>query len=198
VLKRRRWAGVLGAALIVAACSSPASVQVADSGLDRLGRAITQAHRSGTFRLRGVLTSHGSTVAWDGFVAGRNEQYVTHALGLVIESRRVDGTTWGRRLDQEDSWAQAPADAPLDLEVLLRGHDVHSRRDGGDWRITLSYTDVDVLVALTHIPSVGPSTAEVVVAAEVISDISLQLGGGARARLHFADYGAALTVTPPT
>jgi hypothetical protein len=197
VLKRRGWAGVLVATLIVAACSSTASVQVADSGLDRLGRAITQARRSGTFRLRGVLTSHGSTVTWEGFVAGRNEQYVTHALGLVIESRRVDGTTWGRRLDQQDSWAQAPPDDPLDLDVLLRGRDVHSRRDGGSWRITLNYTDVDVLVALTHIPSVGPSTAEVVVAAEVISDISLQLGDGARAGLHFTDYGAALTVTPP-
>ena len=198
MLKRRRWAGVLVAALMVAACAPAVAVTVPDSGLDRLGRAITQAHRRGTFRLQGVLTSHGSSVAWDGFVAGRNEQYVTHALGLVIESRRVDGTTWARRLDQEDSWAQAPPDAPLDLDVLLRGHDVHSRRDAGGWRITLSFTNVDVLVALTHIPSVGPSTAEVVVTAELISDVSLQLGDGAQARLHFADYGAALTVTAPT
>lgn len=198
MLKRRRWAGVLVAALVVAACSQSASVEVADPGLDRLGRAITQAHRSRTFRLQGVLTDHGSTVAWEGFVAGRNEQYVTHALGLVIESRRVDGTTWGRRLDQQDGWVQAPPDAPLDLDVLLRGHDVHSHRDGGGWTIRLSYTDIDVLGALTHIPSVGPSTADVVVAADVISDISLQLDGGARARLHFADYGAALTVTAPT
>jgi hypothetical protein len=199
VPKRCRAASLVAAlALVVASCASTASVDVADPGLDRLGRAIARAHESGTFRLRGILTSHGSALTWEGFVAGRNEQYVTHALGLVIESRRVDGVSWAHRLDQADDWMQAPSDGALDLDVLLRGHDVRSRRDGEVWRITLEYTDVDVLVALTHIPSVGPTSAEVTVAPELISDVSLRLNGGAAARLHFTDYGASLTVSPPT
>ena len=152
----------------------------------------------GTFRLRGVLTSHGSALTWEGFVAGGNEQYVTHAMGLVIESRRIDGVSWVHRLDEDDPWIQAPADRPLDLDVLLQGRDVQSRRDGDEWRITLRYTGVDVLAALTHIPSVGPATAEVVVALDVISDVSLRLNGDAQARLHFTDYGATLTVTSPS
>jgi hypothetical protein len=197
---RKRWcvAGLVGAlALVASACASTGSVEVADPGLERLGRAIARAHDSETFRLRGILTSHRSAVMWEGFVAGRNEQYVTHALGLVIESRRIDGVTWAHRLDEPDGWTQAPPDAPLDLDVLLRGHDVHSYRDGNAWRITLNYTDVDVLVALTHIPSVGPITAEVTVAPDLISEVSLGLNGGAHARLHLTDYGASLTVSPP-
>jgi hypothetical protein len=200
VAKRPGRAGLLVAAALVvtiAGCASSAPVEVADSGLDRLGRAIARAHDSGTFRLQGVLTSHGSALTWEGFVAGRNEQYVTHAMGLVIESRRVDGVSWVHRIDQQDDWVQAPSDSPLDLDVLLRGHDVASHRDGDVWRITLEYSDVDVLAGLTHIPSIGPTSAEVTVAPDLISDVSLHLNGDARARLHFADYGAALTVDAP-
>ena len=68
----------------------------------------------------------------------------------------------------------------------------------GRWVVELAYKDVDVLQALTHIPSAGPSAVEVTVDDQEIATVVVRLGNGVTARLAYADFGADLTVEPVT
>jgi hypothetical protein len=91
---------------------------------------------------------------------------------------------------------RAPSDRPISLAVLLRGNEVHTKHDGDEWSVELRFHDVDVLDALAHIPSTGPSTAVVTLRGGVIADVALHLGGGADARISFWDYGSGLAIGP--
>jgi hypothetical protein len=136
-------------------------------------------------------------VTWEGFVVDTDEQYRINAHGLLMESRRVDGAHWARRLDGERPWAQVPSDEPINLRILLRGDEMSAEHDGHDWVVTLHFDDVDVLAALTHIPSTGPTTARVTVSGGFVTDIILRLHRDADAHMWFWDHGAHVVVHHP-
>jgi hypothetical protein len=72
-----------------------------------------------------------------------------------------------------------------------------AEHDGHDWVVTLHFDDVDVLAALTHIPSTGPTTARVTVSGGFVTDIILRLHRDADAHMWFWDHGAHVVVHRP-
>jgi len=165
--------------------------------LDDIRRAVDLAHESGSFRVRGEIGANMPMVAWDGVVVGSDEQYRTRASGLLIESRRIGGRSWGRRLDPVAPWVETAYDGPMDLSVLLRGRPTD--RVGHTYdssSITLQFASADVLRALTHMPSVGPTTARVTLIDGALSEVTLELGGGVRAHVEFGDFGGPINIEP--
>jgi hypothetical protein len=181
--------------VIGGACGSPGDVTAGDDGLRRIERAIEVARDSNSYRVRGLLSVGRPLVRWEGIVVGGDEQYIISTYGLLIDSRRIDSESWARRLDTAGPWMQVPPDPPINLAVLLRGSDVHTQHPGDEWRIELRF-DIDVLDALAHIPSTGPSTAVVTLREGLIADVTLQISGDVNARISFWDYGAPLAVEP--
>jgi hypothetical protein len=196
---RSAWRLLVLMAFVASGCASAASDE--DEGvavMQRVRNAVAHAQEGGTYRVRGQLDANGASLAWEGFVAGGDEQYVMTSAGLHFESRRLADIGWGRRLNPTGPWTSFPYDGPIDLAVLLRG--TPDGVDHGDDRytVTLQFVDVDVLRALTHAPSTGPTRAEVSLSGDAIRSITLHLAGGATARLELWDHGAALTVEPVT
>jgi hypothetical protein len=187
----------VGLVAIATACGSAPGHTSTDAGLRRLTQAVRVATDARSFRVTGTLRVGGPVVQWKGIVDGQDEQYLIRANGLLIESRRVDHVSWSRRLDAPEPWQRVPYDAPLDLTVLTQGTVERVAHDGV-WTITLRFDDVDVLAAMTHIPSVGPITAEVTVDEEVLSTVTLHLRGEADAEIALTDFGLPLTVEPVT
>jgi hypothetical protein len=166
-----------------------------EQGRQRLEQAVTQALDAGSFRVEGELRiGVGVLVGWRGFVDGADEQYVIRAQGLPLESRRVDGSSWARPVDPPGPWRQVAYDGPFDLEVPTRGV-VESVEHDDDWSVTLRFQEIDVLSALAHIPSTGPTTARITIE-EAALDIELWLGGQANATVTLTDFGAVLDVRP--
>jgi hypothetical protein len=194
--RRRSWA--LAAVLLIsgAACGSTVEVEARDTGLTRIKRAVELAEASHSYRVHGVLGVSSPAVEWKGFVVGTDEEYVIKAAGLLIDSRRLNGVHWARRLEPLETWLTAPAGAPIDPGVLLRGVEQRAEHRGGQWRITLHFDQVDVLAALSHIPSTGPTTADVALDDDALVEVTLHLGGNAHADISFGDYGANLTIDP--
>jgi hypothetical protein len=188
-----RW--ILAGCLLLfgGACGSTTSVNLRPIGLQRIEEAIDFARQSRTYRLTGAVSLQAPLVTWEGVVVDGDEQYIIQTQGMLIESRRINGASWARRLDTGEPWMKVPSDHPIDLTALLLGRDVHAERLGDDWRIRLRFDDVDVLAALTHIPSTGPTTAEVTLRGGAIADVTLQLRG-ANARVSFSGYGEALSI----
>jgi len=174
------------------------SVAVDESGtaLDQFRRAVELASDSGSFRVRGEVRTSVPIVAWEGVVVGSDEELRTQASGMVIESRRIGGRSWGRRLDPTGPWAEVPYDGPMDLGVLLRGRPGQVEHTDDSWLITLEFADTDVLRALTHVPSVGPTTAHVTLVDGVLSEVTLELAGHISARVELWDYGVRLSIAP--
>ena len=164
-------------------------------GLRRIERAIDFARQSRTYRLNGEVMMHGPLVAWDGIVVDGDEQYTIHTFGMVIESRRINGASWARRLDTGGQWTKVPSDHPIDLTVLLLGNEAHTELIDDEWQTTLRFDHVDVLAALTHVPSTGPTTAVVRLREGAIAEVTLQLLG-ADARISFSSYGDNLSIEP--
>jgi hypothetical protein len=171
-------------------------VAARDTGLQRIERAVELTESSNTYRVRGVLAGSSPVVEWKGIVVGADEQYLVRTAGLLIDSRRIDGVHWARRLEPVEPWSTAPSGTPIDLAVLLQGSEVHAEHRGGQWLITLRFDGVDVLAALAHIRSTGPITADVALEDDAIAQVALHLSGNTTADLSFSDYGAALTVDP--
>lgn len=178
------------------ACGSTVDVEARHTGLQRIQRAVELAEASHSFRVHGVLGVSSPAVEWKGFVVGADEQYIIKTAGLLIDSRRIGGVQWARRLEPLESWLTAPATPAMDLGVLLRGVEQHAEHRDAQWRITLHFDQVDVLAALAHIPSTGPSTADVMLEDGVLVEVALHLGGNARADISFSDYGANVTIDP--
>src|SRR5262249_51831300 len=118
-----------------------------------------------------------------------------HTFGMLIESRRIHGASWARRLDTAEPWMNVPPDHPIDLTALLLGSDVRTDHIADEWRTTLRFHDVDVLAALTHIPSTGPTTAVVTLRQGAIAEVTLDLSG-AGAHVSFSSYGEELSIEP--
>src|SRR5690242_7813743 len=182
--------------VLAAGCSPDTAKPAAATPLDRLDRAVQQSQASRSFRVRGELRTGTATVRWEGFVVGADEQYVIQAAGLVMDSRRIAGVSWGRTRDSTEAWTTVPYDAPVDLGVLHRGRLVDPTRGADGATLTLAFHDVDVLRALTHIPSVGDTTAQVDLHNGTVARVLLSLGRSTRAELEFWDYGVALHVDP--
>jgi hypothetical protein len=190
--------GVLVAiAAIAPGCGTASRLASTDTGLQQLTRAVQHATEARTFRVKGALRVGFPLVQWQGVVNGQDEQYLIRANGLLIESRRVNRTSWARRLDPPEPWQRVPYDSPLDLTVLTRGT-IESVEHDRVWTITLRFEDVDVLAAMTHIPSVGPTTAEVTVEHDVLTNVALHLGDHADAEISLSEFGAPLRVEPVT
>lgn len=181
----------------LAACGTVSRRTSTDTGMRRLTQAVQHATEAHTFRVRGALVVGGPLVQWQGIVNGEDEQDLIRANRLLIESRRVDHTSWARRLDSPEPWQQVPYDSPLDLTVLTLGT-IESVEHDRVWTFTLTFEDVDVLAAMTHIPSVGPTTAEVTVEGDALTAVALHLGGHADAEISLSDFGAPLTIEPVT
>jgi hypothetical protein len=171
-------------------------VTSAQAGAQRLERAVVGAEVDRTYRVKGTVTFGVPLLSWDGIVVGGDEQYILHTLGRVIDSRRIGGRNWWRPLGSSEPWKLAPADTPLDLAVLLRGEVVAARHKGDRWALTLHFHDVDVLAALTHVPSAGPTTAEVTLVDDRITAVTLRLSAFGGAELSFRDHGASLSIDP--
>jgi hypothetical protein len=190
------WRG-LGALILMATagCRTSPSVTL-DLSRAHIERAVEHAHQSRTFRTRGHIDSPGPVLAWQGVVAGLDEQATIVTGGLRLENRRIGGRVWGRLVDAPGPWIEAPYDGPLALDVLLQGTPARSDHRGEQWSITLRFTDTDVLQALTHVPSTGATIADVTVHRDAITDVTLHLEGHASARMDLWDYGAPITVMP--
>jgi hypothetical protein len=183
-------------AAVATSCGSASSSERVDP-MDQIRSAVEHAQESRTFRVRGQLLTKGTALTWEGVVAGDDEQYTATVGRVPFETRRLDGVGWFRRLDRQESWRDFPNDGPIDLGVLLRGVPEGIGHGDGRYTITLSFGEgVDVLRALAHSPSTGPTTADVTLSDDVISNIMLYLGGGATASLALWDYGADLAVEP--
>jgi hypothetical protein len=197
--RRSPWRLLALAAIVVTGCDTAASDEDHGVGaMERVRDAVAHAQESGTYRVRGQLVANGAFLAWEGIVAGADEQYVMTTGGLRFESRRVADTGWRRRLDRPEPWKTFPYDGPIDLTVLLRGTPDGVEQADGRFTVTLQFVDVDVLRALTHAPSTGPTTAEVSLSGNAIRGITLHLAGGASAQLELWDHGAPLAVDPVT
>jgi len=193
--RRGSWA-LAGVLLVLgSACGSTIAVEARDTGLHGIRRAVELAEASHSYRVHGVLGASSPVVEWKGFVVGADEQYVVTSAGLLIDSRRIGGMHWARRLKPLEPWMTAPSDAPIDLGVLLRGVEQRAEHRNSWWQITLQFDNVDVLAALAHIRSTGPTRAEVLLQDGGIADVSLSLGN-AHADISFSDYGANLTIDP--
>ena len=183
-------------ALGAVGCGSVAVEEESGTALDQVRRAVELASDSGSFRVRGEVRTSVPMVAWEGVVVGSDEELTTQASGMVIESRRVGGRSWGRRLDPTGPWVEVRYDGQMDLSVLLRGRPEQVEHTDDSWLITLQFTDTDVLRALTHVPSVGPTTAHVRLVDGVLSDVTLELAGHISARVELWDFGAQLSIAP--
>jgi hypothetical protein len=181
---------------MVSACGSTVDVEAHDTGLQRIQRAVEFAETSHSYRVHGLLGTSSPAVDWKGFVVGADEQYIIRAAGLLIDSRRIGGVVWARRLEPVEPWLSAQATAPIDPSVLLLGVQQDAEHRGGRSRISLHFDHVDVLAALAHIPSAGPTTAQVTLEEGVLVEVVLQLGGNAHADISFSDYGATLSIDP--
>jgi hypothetical protein len=62
--------------------------------------------------------------------------------------------------------------------------------------VTLLFDGVDVLAALTHIRSVGVTTAIVDISNGLVETISLHFADASQASMTYWDYGAQLAVDP--
>ncbi len=116
-------------------------------------------------------------------------------MGMQLDERRIDGIAWGRPVDGSQPWISVPSDGYFDLGALLRGEVTSSTGTDGHAVVQLHFTD-DVLRALAHIPSVGPTDATVSIESGLISESDLQLHGGLRAHIELGDYAKPLTVEP--
>jgi hypothetical protein len=193
---RSIWLLVVG--IVVVACG-PADPDVpARAGAQRLERAVAGAYADRTYRVKGTVMFGGPLLSWEGIVDGDDEQYVLHAVGRIIDSRRIAGQNWWRPLGSSEPWKLAPADAPFDLGVLLRGEVVAARDEDDRWTLTLHFADVDVLAALTHVPSAGSTTAEVTIVNDRVAEVALRLSGFGNAQLSFWDYGTDVSIEPVT
>lgn len=190
------WAFAAILVISGSACGSTVDVEARDPGLQRIQRAVELAEASHSYRVHGVVGVSTPAVEWKGFVVGADEQYIIKTAGLVIDSRRIGGVHWARRLEHLEPWLTAPSAAAMDLGVLLRGVEQHAEHRDGHWRITLHFDQVDVLAALAHIPSTGPTTADVMLEDGVLVEVALHLGGKARADISFSDYGANVRIDP--
>jgi hypothetical protein len=178
------------------ACGSTVDVEARDTGPQRIQRAVEFAEASHSYRVHGVLGASNPALEWTGFVVGADEQYIIRTAGLLIDSRRIGGVVWARRLEPVEPWMSAPATAPMDPSVLLRGVQQNAVHRGGHSQINLHFDQVDVLAALAHIPSTGPTDAVVTLEDGVLAEVALHLGGNAHADISFSDYGAKLSVDP--
>jgi hypothetical protein len=178
------------------ACGPTGAVTSAQAGAQRLERAVVGAEVDRTYRVKGTVTFGVPLLSWDGIVVGNDEQYILHTVGRVIDSRRIAGRNWWRPPGSSEPWKLAPADTPLDVAVLLRGEVVAARHEDDRWALTLHFHGVDVLAALTHVPSAGPTTAEVILVDDRITAVTLRLSAFGRAELSFWDHGASLTIEP--
>jgi hypothetical protein len=144
--------------------------------------------------MRSRLGREAPLVSRAGVIVGDDEQFQVNAMGILIDERRIDGVAWGRPSDGSRPWISVPSDGSFDLTVLLDG-EITSSRLAQDHRVLeLQFTDQDVLRALTHIPSVGPTAATVRIQSGYITDIELRLDGGTIAWIELWDYGARLAV----
>jgi hypothetical protein len=155
---------------------------------DRLADAVQMATAAGSFHMRGAFGAGAPLVQWTAVVFGSDELRTTLTGGMLIESRRLDGQLWARRIDQPEPWARIPADDPLDLTKLLAGEIHRVDRDDDSCVITLQYDDVDVLGALTHIPSTGPTSAEVTIVDDQLVGVALDINGHATATVAFEEF----------
>ena len=190
------WLLVLLLAIGAVGCGTVAADGDSGSPLDHMRQAVELASASGSFRVRGEVRASMPMVAWEGVVVGSDEQLTTHAGGLLIENRRIGGRSWGRRLDPTGPWAEVRYDGSIDLSVLLRGQLVQVEHTDGQWLLTLQFTGTDVLRALTHVPSVGPTTAHVTLIDGVLSEVTLDLAGHVTAHIGLWDFGAPLDIEP--
>ena len=203
LLSMTYWARAIGIGVLVAtvalapACGSSSPRTSTDAAQEQLAQAVRHATEARTFRVKGALRMGLPIVQWEGVVNGDDEQYLIRTSGLLIESRRIDHISWARRLDPPESWQQVPYDAPIDLTVLTRGT-IESVEHDQVWTIALRFENVDVLAAMTHIPSVGPTTAEVTVERDMLTNVALHLGGHADAEILLSEFGAPLGVEPVT
>jgi hypothetical protein len=192
----RLWLLLMIVAFGAGGCGTVATNSGSSTPLDPIRRAVEIASDSGSFRVRGEIGASVPIVQWDGIVVGPDEQYTMQASGLLLESRRIGGRNWGRRLDPTGPWVEAPYDGPVDLSVLLRGRPGYVDHSNHSSSITLQFASVDVLRALTHVPSVGPTTAHVTLVDGVLTEVTLELGGGVRAHVALTDFGAPMSIEP--
>ena len=185
-------------ALGAVGCRSVAVEEESGTPLDQVRRAVELASDSGSFRIRGEVRGSVPIVAWEGVVVGSDEELTTQASGMLIESRSIGGRSWGRRLDPTGPWAEVRYDGPIDLSALLRGRPEQVEHTDDSWLITLQFTDTDVLRVLTHVPSVGPTTAHVRLVDGVLSDVTLELAGHISARVELWDFGVRPIESRPT
>jgi hypothetical protein len=182
--------------VLVVGCASHKNGESSDAALTRLRRAVATGDGLRTYRVDGELRQNGDSLKWRGVVVGRDEAYISDINGLLIESRRIGGVSWGRKVGSSEPWIQAPSDGSINMGVLLEGTDVHSQRQGDDWLVTLRFAGIDVLGALSHIPSTGPSDVGVTIRGDLITHVSVILRANAMAELSLSDYGAALVIEP--
>jgi hypothetical protein len=180
----------------ISACGSTAAGPTDRDAIEELRHAVARSRAAGSFRVRGEVSGLGPALAWEEVVVGNDEQGTTIAAGLTIESRRLGGRTWGRRVDRLEPWTEVAYDGALDLSVLVQGRPEHVERHGLDWSITERFDGIDVLRALSHVPSTGTTMADVVVHDGLISHVTLHLAGEITADLTFWDYGTRATVEP--
>jgi hypothetical protein len=177
-------------------CAPAASDELPPRPRELIETAVTYARQRGSFRVRGELRTTVPAMVWEGVVVGTDEQAKTRTAGLVIESRRVGGRSWGRRADGDGSWMEVAYDGPIDLGVLLQGDSRRIDRQDDGWSITLDFHGVDILRALTHVPSTGATTATVTLHDDTIAQVTLELPGAVTARLDIWDYGGPVAVEP--
>ena len=188
-------ASLVPLALLTSACVAVQPAPVEDAPAI-LRRAVDNARSAANVRVRGDIRSTHSIVGWEGVVVGTDEQYRVAAMGMVIDARRIDGIVWGRPVDRSQPWVSVPSDRSFDLGVLLRGHvDSFTTVDDGQ-RIELRFAGVDVLHALSHVPSAGPTTATVTIHSGFVTELDLRLSNDVSARIELWDYGAPLTIEP--
>ena len=188
-------ASLVPLALLTSACGAVRPAPLED-GAAVLRRAVDNARSAASVRVRGDIRATHSIVGWEGIVVGTDEQYRVAAMGMVIDARRIDGLVWGRPVDRSQPWVSVPSDGSFDLGVLLRGHvDSFTTVDDAQ-RIELRFAGVDVLHALSHVPSTGPTTATVTIQSGFVTEVDLRLPSEVSARVELWDYGAPLTVEP--
>ena len=93
-------------------CRSVAVEEESGTPLDHVRRAVELASDSGSFRVRGEVRASVPIVAWEGVVVGSDEELTTQASGMLIESRRIGGRSWGRRLDPTGPWGKSATTGP--------------------------------------------------------------------------------------
>ena len=182
-------------AVISGGCGASVSAPPPDARA-QLQQAISAADAAGSFRVRGQLTAGPAVVAWDGVVVGNDEQYLVDAMGSLLDERRIAGVAWARPTDQSRPWASVPSAEAFDLSVLLDGTMVSAMRSDDRVLVEVHFSGRDVLRAITHIPSVGPTEVTATIAFGVITAIDLHLEDGAAAHLELSDYGQALFIDP--